>query len=854
MAVNKVVYGDETIMDITDSTVNPENVIENNVFYDRSGARQVGTLGDATAENHGLMSAADKAKLDEFEDASNYLTEHQDISGKADSASLSAVATSGSYNDLLNKPTNVSDFNNDAGYLTQHQDISGKANSADLADVATSGSYNDLADKPFIPSAVSDLTDDSGHYTKPVTGIPAVDLEETYLTSFTETDPTVPSWAKAAQKPTYTAQEVGALPDNTFIPSKVSDLQNDSGYLTEHQDISGKADKSEIPTSVSQLTNDSGYLTSFTETDPTVPSWAKAAQKPTYTAAEVGAPTVSEMNTAIGTAIGNVHQFEVQVVQALPTQNIQEHTVYFVPKTGETNDVYDEYIYVNNAWEMIGNTQIDLSNYATKSEIPTVPVQDVQVNKISVINNGIANIPIANSSTFGVVKVNVNEGVSINSNNTLVLATTTDNTFKTGTANNRAVVPSKQHIATFYGLAKAAGDTTQSQSSNAVGTYTAEAKAAIRSMIGAKDESYAPDLSNYVQKTDYATADIAGVIKVSGASYGIMVGVNGLLASAPAGNYGLKTGQESYRPIVPEKQHMSVFYGLAKAAGDTTQAQSDNAIGTYTADAQAAIQSMLNVPSNSDVVFVPGTGKGSVKLKDFTSDTGAHYSSTASGFGSHAEGLNATASGGGAHAEGQFTIASGSISHAEGMEAEAAGVGSHAEGNTTKAMENFSHAEGTKTIAYGSASHVEGGQTIARGNNSHVEGYANVEDNYTNWIEWQSNTQYIVGDKVKITSTENNTTNITGYICKTDNTDLEFDSTKWNIDTKYNYVHIVGNGQSKNNRSNAYALDWDGNGHYMGNIYVRTNIDSTGGSKVLCEADFATNEEIQTIINGGAGA
>lgn len=61
------------------------------------------------------------------------------------------------------------------------------------------------------------------------------------------------------------------------------------GYLTNHQDISALALKSEIPTQVSALQNDSGYLTSFTETDPTVPAWAKASQKPTYTAQEVGA-------------------------------------------------------------------------------------------------------------------------------------------------------------------------------------------------------------------------------------------------------------------------------------------------------------------------------------------------------------------------------------------------------------------------------------------------------------------------------------------------------------------------------------------------------------------------------------
>ena len=45
----------------------------------------------------------------------------------------------------------------------------------------------------------------------------------------------------------------------------------------------------DVPTKVSELENDSGYLTSYTETDPTVPAWAKAPTKPTYTASEVGA-------------------------------------------------------------------------------------------------------------------------------------------------------------------------------------------------------------------------------------------------------------------------------------------------------------------------------------------------------------------------------------------------------------------------------------------------------------------------------------------------------------------------------------------------------------------------------------
>lgn len=43
-------------------------------------------------------------------------------------------------------------------------------------------------------------------------------------------------WVKQQNKPTYTAEEVGALPANTKIPSKTSDLQNDSGFLTKIPD------------------------------------------------------------------------------------------------------------------------------------------------------------------------------------------------------------------------------------------------------------------------------------------------------------------------------------------------------------------------------------------------------------------------------------------------------------------------------------------------------------------------------------------------------------------------------------------------------------------------------------------
>ena len=61
-----------------------------------------------------------------------------------------------------------------------------------------------------------------------------------------ETDPTVPTWAKAEEKPTYTAEEVGALPNTTEIPKNLSDLQDDAEHRTvadtEKQSWNNKSD------------------------------------------------------------------------------------------------------------------------------------------------------------------------------------------------------------------------------------------------------------------------------------------------------------------------------------------------------------------------------------------------------------------------------------------------------------------------------------------------------------------------------------------------------------------------------------------------------------------------------------
>lgn len=129
-----------------------------------------------------------------------------------------------------------------AGYLTQESDptVPSHVKGITQANIASwSGKQDAISD-------LSDIRSGAGKgataYQKPSGGIPKSDLAsavqtslgkaDTALQSFTETDPTVPSWAKASSKPSYTASEVGALPNTTVIPSKTSDLTNDSGFVT----------------------------------------------------------------------------------------------------------------------------------------------------------------------------------------------------------------------------------------------------------------------------------------------------------------------------------------------------------------------------------------------------------------------------------------------------------------------------------------------------------------------------------------------------------------------------------------------------------------------------------------------
>ena len=111
----------------------------------------------------------------------------------------------------------------------------------------------------------------------------------------------------------------------------------------------------------------------------------------------------------VADALASFGGFEVATLD--PTTNLpvvtnpSSKTIYLTANGGSAAaNVYDEWIYSNSAWEKIGATTVDLSNYYTKTEvdgmIPSVPVTDVTVDGTSVLNQGVAEITMPNGVDF----------------------------------------------------------------------------------------------------------------------------------------------------------------------------------------------------------------------------------------------------------------------------------------------------------------------------------------------------------------------------------------------------------------------------------------------------------------------
>lgn len=96
------------------------------------------------------------------------------------------------------------------------------------------------------------------------------------------------------------------------------------------------AKKTEIPTKLSQLNNDKTFKT----------------------------------ETEIQTMINNSAKLKKEVVTSLPSSG-KEDIIYLLKNKNDNNNFYTEYLWIGGKWEIIGDTKVDLTDYAKKSEIKT---------------------------------------------------------------------------------------------------------------------------------------------------------------------------------------------------------------------------------------------------------------------------------------------------------------------------------------------------------------------------------------------------------------------------------------------------------------------------------------------------
>ena len=157
----------------------------------------------------------------------------------------------------ISVPTKVSDLTNDLNFVEE----------TDLSDVAFSGAYADITGTPYVPTKTSDLTNDSGFiastdYATASTG-GTVKITSAYgaeMSSSGEVKGTVVSssnyssmWSDAfiSKGTLENALSAKDYATTSQIPTKTSDLTNDSGFIT----------SAAVPTKTSDLTNDSGFIT-----------------------------------------------------------------------------------------------------------------------------------------------------------------------------------------------------------------------------------------------------------------------------------------------------------------------------------------------------------------------------------------------------------------------------------------------------------------------------------------------------------------------------------------------------------------------------------------------------------------
>lgn len=215
----------------------------------------------------------------------------------------------------------------------------------------------------------------------------------------------------------------GAILNKPTVPTKVSQLTNDSKFANESEVTTAITEK--LSTLNANYHNfdtiqgsdydseDYTAIVSVSQTDGKIS--ARQVFINDYIEHRVGKlvdknylATQTFVNDKVASAVGKITSFEYKIVDSLPAvSDGKKGVIYLIAHSGSTNqNSYDEYIFLPAEgstaarYEKIGTTDMDLSSYAKKTEIPT------KVSQLSNDSNFVTSSNVSSSVSTAIGKLN----------------------------------------------------------------------------------------------------------------------------------------------------------------------------------------------------------------------------------------------------------------------------------------------------------------------------------------------------------------------------------------------------------------------------------------------------------------
>ncbi|HEL0643152.1 TPA: hypothetical protein TUV22_001888, partial [Streptococcus equi subsp. zooepidemicus] len=160
----------------------------------------------------------------------------------------------------------------------------------------------------------------------------------------------------------------------TAIPKNVTELLDAENYAL----------KSSIPTKVESLADAGDYakkadIPHRIDDMEGIETYAKVTAIPKKVAEledHAGYVKKAELTEEVKGLIGNVKAIEFSVVDSLPESG-DKGTIYLVSNDKGDDDAYDEFIWINDKFEKIGTTSVDLSGYVKAEEITSITNEEI---------------------------------------------------------------------------------------------------------------------------------------------------------------------------------------------------------------------------------------------------------------------------------------------------------------------------------------------------------------------------------------------------------------------------------------------------------------------------------------------